>query len=267
MLIAQITDCHVVPPDSDKGKLMATKEYLETAVAHLLALEPRPDVVLITGDLVDDGSAQEYELLAELLAPLKAAIPTYLAPGNHDDRETMRRIMRSHGYDALPESGPLHYVVDLGELRLVSLDTVIPGEPGGILCEERLRWLDARLAEDERPTLIMQHHPPFRTGMVQMDTMGLSGMEREAEIVSKHGHVVRVLCGHLHRTIVSEFAGTVAMTAPSCAHAVELDLRGDGRLAVVREPPAATLHFWHHGSLVSHTSFIGDYGPPYVIAE
>ncbi len=267
MLIAQISDPHVVLPESDKGKLMGTKEHLEAAVGHLLALAPAPFAVLLSGDLVDDGTAEQYELLATILAPLRAKMPVYLAPGNHDDREVMRNVMHAHGYDYLPAKGPLQYVADLGELRLISLDTLVPGEPGGLLCEERLAWLDARLEEDARPTLIMQHHPPFATGLVRMDGMGLSGIDAEAAILSKHDHVERVLSGHLHRTICCRFAKTMAYVAPSCAHAVELDLQTTGRLAVLREPPAASIHFWHQGCLVSHTSFIGDYGPAYVIAD
>lgn len=267
MLIAQISDTHVVPTACEKGKLMRTEEHLRTAVAHLLALRPRPDVVLISGDLVEDGTREEYELFAELLAPLKAEIPIYLAPGNHDEREAMRSVLRNHGYDYLPTEGPLQYAVDLGELRLLSLDTVVPGEPGGYLCEERLAWLDAQLAKDARPTLVMQHHPPFLTGLVRMDGMGLSNVDDEAKVIAKHSNVVRVLSGHLHRSISSGFSGTIAMTAPSCAHAVELDLQTEGRLAVLREPPAASVHLWKDDNLVSHTSYIGDYGPPYVIAE
>lgn len=267
MLIAQISDFHVVPPETEKGKLMGTKKHLERAVEHLLAMKPRPDAVLASGDLVDDGSREEYELLIELLAPLKAEIPVYVAPGNHDDCELMRDLMRAEGYDYLPAEGPLQYSVDLGELRLISLDTVVPGEPGGALDAERLAWLDKTLAEDSRPTVIMQHHPPFATGMVRMDSMGLVDIDKEAAVVAKHEHVLAVLSGHLHRGITSGFAGTVAMTAPSIAHAVELDLRPEGRLAVLREPPAATLHFWVAGNLASHTSYIGDFGPPYVIAE
>lgn len=246
---------------------MRTEAHLADAVTHLLEMQPRPDVVLVSGDLVDDGSLEEYELLAELLAPLKTELPVYLAPGNHDNRDVMREVLGRHGYDYFPEEGPIQYTVDLGELRLVSLDTVVPGEPGGYLCEQRLAWLDERLREDERPTLVMQHHPPFLTGLVRMDGMGLSNAGAQAEVVAKHGHVLRILSGHLHRTISSGFAGTIAMTAPSCAHSVELDLQTEGRLAVVREPRAASVHLWQDGILVTHTSYIGEYGPAYVIAE
>jgi len=246
---------------------MRTVEHLEAAVEHLLSLQPTPVAVLVSGDLVDQGTREEYELLASLLAPLKERIPVYIAPGNHDDRDRMREIMRAHGYDYLPEEGPLQYTVDIGELRLISLDTVVPGEAGGLLCEKRLGWLGDRLAEDSRPTLVMQHHPPFMTGLARMDSMGLAEASNEEAIIRKHPHVLRILSGHLHRTIHAGFGGTVAHVAPSCAHAVELDLRTTGRLAVVGEPPAASVHVWRDGTLVTHTSFIQECGPAYVIAE
>jgi 3',5'-cyclic AMP phosphodiesterase CpdA len=225
----------------------------------------RPDVLIASGDLVDAGSDAQYELLADLLDPLP--LPVYLIPGNHDEREAMRRVLRRRGHDYLPEAGFLHYTVDLGPLRLVALDTVVAGAPGGELCEERLAWLEQSLAASDKPTLVMQHHPPFATGMVRMDAMGLSGAAAEEAIIARHPQVERVLCGHLHRSILRRFGGTLAMTIPSTAMAVELDLRAEGRLAVLAEPPACALHLWQDGQLVSHQSPVGDYGAPHVVSE
>lgn len=243
---------------------MQTQAFLEAAVTHLNAMEPAVDLVLATGDLVEAGTREEYELLVEILEPL--SMPVYMIPGNHDERQMMGQVLREHSRAAyLPEEGFLNYCVDLGPLRLVALDTVVQGEPGGLLCQERLQWLDARLAEEERPTIVMQHHPPFVTGMSQMDDMGLEGSTEEEEIIARYPHVERVLCGHLHRGITRRFGGTIASTCPSTAHAVELDLREPGRLGVVREPPACALHLWRDGALVSHVSYIGDYGPTLVV--
>ena len=86
-----------------------------------------------------------------------------------------------HAY--LPRDGGfLQYCVEDWPLRLIALDTIIPGEPGGRLCEQRLAWLAARLAEQpERATLIMMHHPPFATGIGHMDGMALEAPERLAD--------------------------------------------------------------------------------------
>jgi 3',5'-cyclic AMP phosphodiesterase CpdA len=257
MLLAQITDLHVTVP----GKLLEdhyhTADRLERAVQHLLRLDPRPDAVVITGDLVDYGMAAEYERLVGLLARLP--MPIYVVPGNHDEREAMRAAFGPRGY--LPSEGFLCYQAELGPLRLLALDTNIPGAPGGKLCAERLDWLAARLDEEpERPTVIIMHHPPFATGIRMMDGMGLDGGDSLAGVISRHHNVERILCGHVHRSITRRFAGTIASTCPSTAHQVELDLREQGGLAVIAEPPACALHTWKGGGLVSHLSYIGDYG-------
>lgn len=263
MLVAQISDLHVVPRGGKLDKLMRTPASVEVAVQHLCGLDLAPDAVLVSGDLVDRGSEDEYLLLLELLKPL--TMPVYLIPGNHDDRDVMRAVVRDAGHDYLPESGFLHYACDLGDLRLVALDTVVPGQPGGLLCPQRLAWLDECLAASDKPTLIMQHHPPFKTGMVRMDDMGLEGSEAEEAIVRRHPQVERILSGHLHRSITRRFGSTIASTAPSTAIAVELGLGSPERLAVIPEPPACLLHFWRDDSLVTHLSYVDDFGPAHLV--
>lgn len=260
MIIAQITDTHVTEPGRLAFGVVETAGFLARAVEHLRDLRPRPDVVLATGDLVDVGLPAEYRRLRELLAPLP--MPVYLIPGNHDDREALAREFADHGY--LPRTGFVQYVVEDHAVRLIAVDTVIPGKGGGLLCEERLAWLAARLAEaPRRPTMIFMHHPPFLTGIRGMDALGLTGAEALAEIVRRHPQVERVVCGHVHRPVQVRWAGTVASTAPSTAHQVWLDVREDGRFAFVMEPPACHIHVWRPDTgLLTHTSYIGDFGGP-----
>jgi 3',5'-cyclic-AMP phosphodiesterase len=262
-LLAQITDLHVTIPGGLLDTHYRTAERLARAVEHLLSLDPRPDAIAITGDLVDGGGADEYARLVDLLAPLP--MPIYVVPGNHDERENMRAAFGARGY--FPAEGFLCYEADVGPVRLIGLDTNVPGVPGGRLCEERLAWLESRLADQpERPTILIQHHPPFATGIRAMDWMGLEGKDELCAVVAGHPQVERILCGHVHRAIVRSFAGTIASTCPSTSHQVELDLREHGRLAVVGEPPACALHAWSEETgLVSHLSFIGDYGPVHVV--
>ncbi|HEY0135811.1 MAG TPA: phosphodiesterase [Nannocystis sp.] len=249
MLVAQISDFHVAVPGSQIDRDHQTSAQLERAVAHLGRLRPRPDLVLCTGDLVQDGEGEEYRRLGELLAPL--AMPYYLIPGNHDDREALRAAFAGGGY--LPAQGLLHYVVDAGPLRLIALDTHVPGAPGGVLCEEQAAWLDAWLTEaSERPAIVFMHHPPFRTGIAAMDAMGLADPGALAAVVQRHPQVERVLCGHLHRSIVTRFAGTIASTAPSTGPQLALDLGPNGRAVFGDEPPAFLLHAWDGQRLVTH---------------
>lgn len=257
-----MTDFHVSVAGSAMTRHRRTDERLAAAVAHVAALDPAPDAILCTGDLVDEGSDAEYARLRELLSPLTR--PVYVVPGNHDEREALRRAFADRGY--FPASGRLDYVVDVGPIRVVAVDTNVPGSSGGRLGADGLAWLAATLDEArDRPTVIMQHHPPMTTGMARMDEMGLEDAEAEAAVIARHPHVERILCGHFHRPIAARVGGTLASTCPSTAHQVELDLRRAGRLAVVNEPPAVQLHVWAGGRLVSHTSYVGDHGAPEVL--
>ncbi|UYN96901.1 MAG: phosphodiesterase [Enhydrobacter sp.] len=260
MLIAQISDMHVTAPGELLYRRIDTAGYLERAVAHVEALDPRPDLVLATGDLVDRGTVAEYELLRRLLSPL--SMPVYLIPGNHDRRTTLREVFADHAY--LPRSGFLHYAIDAGDLRLIALDTLVEGKPHGELCEERLGWLANRLAESDKPTLLFMHHPPFDVGISAFDGAKLNvGGERLAELVRGHPNVERLLCGHVHRPIQMRWAGSLASIAPSTAHQAALDLHEGAPLAMAMEPPGLALHLWRPGTgLVTHVSYVGDFGGP-----
>lgn len=262
-LIAQVTDTHIKAKGRRAyGGHVDTHGALDRCVRHLNSLEPRPDVVLVTGDLVDMGRPDEYATLRGLLDCLDA--PYFVVPGNHDDRDALRAAFADHGY--LPQQGEfLHYCVDDHPLRLVGLDSTVPGEPGGLMCDARLAWLDATLGNaPARPTLLFMHHPPFVTGIAHMDVQRCANADRFGAVVARHPQVVRLLCGHVHRSIQVPWYGITASIGPSHSHAVALDLRPDGPSRFVLEPPACALHAWTPGvPIVSYQSFIGDYGGPH----
>lgn len=261
MIIVQISDMHIRAPGQLAYGRIDTASHLARCVEQLRAFTPAPDLVLATGDLVDTGQVDEYRHLRELLAPL--AMPVYLIPGNHDDRDALRRVFGDDGY--LPRDGFVQYVLDEYPVRLIGLDTLVPGQVGGRMCDERLAWLDARLGEaPARPTVVFMHHPPFSTGIVWMDRFGFDGMEAMGEVIGRHPQVERVVCGHLHRPIQARWHGTVVVTAPSTAHQVVLELRDDAPLAFAMEPPAFHVHVWRDGAgLITHTSYVGEFPGPY----
>jgi 3',5'-cyclic AMP phosphodiesterase CpdA len=260
MLIAHISDTHLKLPGKLAYKRVDIAQMLRACVAQLLALDPQPDLIVHTGDLTDFGLPEEYAHLKEILAPLKT--PILAVPGNHDEREAMRAAFATEGY--LPAQGFLHYAVERGPLRLVGLDTVVPGQGGGELCTVRLAWLDAALAaRPGAPTLILMHHPPFVTGIAHMDRIGLQGRAAFAEIVRRHPQVEAILCGHVHRVIRATVGGRPAMIGPSPAHQVALDLRPEGPSAFVLEPPGYMLHRWSDGQLVSHLAVLGQFPGPF----
>ncbi|MCG8417050.1 MAG: phosphodiesterase [Proteobacteria bacterium] len=264
MLLAHITDLHVGMPGSRIFHEFQSHRGLEEAVVHIQKIEPTPDVVVATGDLVDRGHPVEYELLRQVLSPLSQ--PVYVIPGNHDSREHLRAAFADDGY--LPKEGFLHYAIDLGGVRLIALDTVVSGKPHGKLCHERLRWLDETLSgQPEVPTLIAMHHPPFVTGLRGSDLMGLSGRHEFEEILKDHRQVEHVIAGHVHRPITRRLAGCVASTLPSTTTQLVLDLTGNPGIAIRAEPPCVGLHFINENvEWVSHLSFIGDYGEAIVVA-
>src|SRR5690606_11798793 len=168
-----------------------------------------PDVVLLTGDLADGGAPEPYVELRRRLAPLPMAL--YLMPGNHDDRSALREAFPEADY-LRQDPDFLHFDVDLGRLRLIALDSLVPGQVHGALCPRRLEWLAQRLEEQkDKPVVLAIHHPPFKTGIARMDAYGmLEGAEDFAEIVARHPRVERLLCGHLHRAIQVRWAGDAA---------------------------------------------------------
>jgi 3',5'-cyclic AMP phosphodiesterase CpdA len=267
-VLVQLSDTHIVAPGLKLMGRIDTAPLLAASVQDVLALQPQPTAIVVTGDLVDRGSVAEYAHLRTLLQPLiDAGWPLHLLPGNHDAVPALRSA-----WPDLPTLAPLAdaalaphvlFATDLGGLRLVALDTVVAGAPHGTLCDRRLQWLDTTLAEQpDIPTIVAMHHPPFVTGIAHMDGMGLrEGSEGLAAVLRRHPQVERVVCGHLHRTIVRRFGGTVAMTVPSTAHQITLDLRPDGPPAWRMEPAGFAVHTLRDGALVSHIAAAGDFGP------
>lgn len=252
MLIAQISDLHIRPRGLPAYRVSETNMLAHRAIDALRALDPAPDLLVISGDLTDCGLPEEYALLRQMLARLP--MPVLMIPGNHDRREAM--------IEAFPQAadgrGFVGFTHDAGPLRLIGLDTVVPGASHGALCADRLAALGAALAErPEAPTLIFLHHPPFDCGIRHMDRIALlDGREELARLVAANPQVERVLCGHHHRPVQTRFAGTIAQIAPSVAHQVALDLTPDDPGSMVMEPPAFLLHLWHDGVLVTHQAYV-----------
>lgn len=259
MLIAQITDLHVVAPNQLYFGRVAANAQLQEAIAHLNALTPRPDVVIATGDLTDHGTAEEYAVLRDLLRALIP--PVYLIPGNHDHRDVFLEAFADHAYLPRPGASFAQYVIEEYPVRLIGLDTTIPGRGQGRLCAERLAWLDQTLcAAPRQPTLIFMHHPPFRTGIRLVDALGLYGGRQMEAIVARHPQVELVACGHVHRSIQVAWGGTIACTIPSTTSVqAALDLRETMRTNAVMEPRAVQLYLLDPGyGLISHLSYVGD---------
>lgn len=264
MLIGHISDLHVRPEGQLYQGVVDSNAMLEDAVRHLNALHPQPDVVLVGGDIVDHGQPDEYQAACARLAQL--AMPFLVIPGNHDDRENFRTAFADHAY--LPREGPLHWCVDTHPVRLIGLDSCVPGRHHGDIDAAGLQWLrTALLADRAKPTVVLLHHPPFASGIPYMDTYRYMAPEPLAAVLQDFDCIELVLCGHVHRTMLRRWAGTVVASCPSTTTEIALQFAPDAPPQSWLAPPACMLHRWDAAQgMLSHLSAIGRFPGPYGFA-
>lgn len=244
-LLAQLSDPHIGADWSGEG--LDPAATLERTLDAIRALDVQPQAVLVSGDLAEHATLEEYARARSLLERIGA--PIHVLPGNHDDRAALRTAFAVEG----EADAPVHYAADLGPLRLVVLDSTRPGEEGGELDRKRLDALDATLADAPgRPTLLALHHPPVLTGFPVFDRIGLPAGDRAAlaALLERHAQVRLIVCGHVHRTIAGELAGRPVLAAPSTYMQAAPEFAGD-RIALTREPPGFALHAVLDGRLAS----------------
>ncbi len=248
MLIAQITDSHIVPKGSHWEDHPSTEIdlRLSRAIAFLKDLTPRPDAVIVTGDIVDAGDGESYRYFRELIRPL--SIPLYVIPGNHDVRDEMRRNFIDHSY--LPAQGLLNYAIEDFPVRLIGLDTHVEGEDFGSVSEETVLWLDATLQKvPQKPALLFMHHPPAKVGAKVFDEQYICRCDPRFEgLVRKTESLLGIVAGHYHHLFVSSFGGKPCFTAPSLAPTHYVVHPDDPRpIALELDDPAISLHRWMGG--------------------
>jgi 3',5'-cyclic AMP phosphodiesterase CpdA len=219
--IGHISDSHFTASGLLHDRV-PTGETFSAALAALEASGVPVDVVVHTGDVADEGEAGAYTAAAAALAASR--LPVLAVPGNHDDRAAMREHLLG-----LPGStDPLDTVHDIDGLRLVLLDTSIPGRVEGGLDEDQLDRLRSVLREPaEHGTVIALHHPPVPVEVTGLQRLHLTGQDRLAEAIA--GTDVRaVLGGHLHYATTSLFAGVPVFVAPATAYTIALRAPGGG---------------------------------------
>jgi 3',5'-cyclic-AMP phosphodiesterase len=264
MLVAHITDLHLMPRGELAYGRIDTERLVRRALDRLRSLNPRPDLVLVGGDIVDEPSEAAYAVAAELLRGL--GLPVLAVPGNHDERGLFRSLLAEIG--AAGEGPFLQFVEKRGPLTVVGLDTVIQGQAGGELCPERLAFLERSLAAAAGgPTLILAHHPPFAGGVAFMDEIRLKdGCERLEAILAAHPEVLALLCGHHHRGIETLFGGRLCLVTPALVQQVALTLDPSEPPSYVMEPPAFRLLRFDGQRLVSHLAYVEPFGGPHPFA-
>ena len=256
MLIAQISDCHVRADGGRFDELVDTSASLAAVVAELASLPCPPDVVLATGDLTESGTHEEYDRLAELLAPVADRLAPL--PGNHDEPDAFRWAFANRLPVTVTPAADGHcsYVLDEHPVRLVALDTTLLGRHDGCFDDSRAAWLDRVLSEaPQQPTLVFTHFPPFATGLCFMDESGLHDGDRLCEVLAGHPQVRLLTCGHMHRPIMTTAGITAITVCPSTGHQLGLDLHPSAG-SLVDEPPGYLLHRWDGERVVTHTATV-----------
>ena len=211
LTILQLSDLHIFAGPAERLANVPTTRTFAEILASIDAHEPF-DYLVLTGDLAQDEALPTYEKLREMLGPRMDR--TWLVPGNHDDREYLRRVFA----DRAPATGPLTFAFDAGKWRVLGLDTHVPGQVSGRLDPDQLDWLDGELAaEPARPCLVFCHHPPVSIGVDWLDRLSLEEPETLLARMRESDRFRALACGHVHRVSERMVGGACVYTTPSTA--------------------------------------------------
>jgi 3',5'-cyclic-AMP phosphodiesterase len=219
-VIAHVSDTHLLEGGAPLGGVADTVASLERTTGQLSRLGDRLDAIIVTGDVTDLGEPDAYRLVREALEPLALSTGAELVwvMGNHDERAAFRSELLGEA----PSDEPVHRIIQLGGLRIITLDTSVLGYHHGALDEASLAWLDAELrGAAPEGTILAMHHAPIATPLSLMDVLELRGQDALADVV--RGRDIRmILGGHLHYATNGMFAGIPVSVAGATAYTMDL---------------------------------------------
>ncbi|MGC5078358.1 metallophosphoesterase [Agrococcus sp. DT81.2] len=248
--IAHLTDLHLTADGSPLHGAVDADRTLIEAIARLEASGMRPDAVVLSGDLADRGDRTAYERLDAIVTePIRRmGAQLVIASGNHDDRAQLRATMLRDAppqADALAQLGPdapicgIHTVAGL---RIIVLDSSVPGAHWGAVDERQLAWLKGVLeAPAPQGSILVMHHPPMPTFLDVAVMVELRGQEALASALSG-GDVRAIIGGHMHHAVSSTFAGIPVHSTPSLAYTQDLLVEAGGRRGQDGERAIGVLH-------------------------
>lgn len=245
--VLQISDTHIAAHgELVSGRLdtVAAFESLVERISQIRSEIGKVDAIIVSGDLSDDGTADSYKLFKNILGKLD--IPTFVIPGNHDIRCGLRDAFSADGY--LPKVGKLNWHVPLVDFHMIGLDTLVEGMAGGELDISTLAFLSDKLKMlDGAPILLALHHPPFKSGILFMDEIGLQGVQQLQKILKLYDGEVRVICGHIHTMMVVNIVGHIAVSTPSPCSSFAYNLQEDAPVGFMEVEDGCLLHRWSNG--------------------
>lgn len=206
--VVQITDTHLYANPAQKiMNRLKTAESLQAVLSKVKQLTVQPDLLLLTGDLSQDETADSYVYLQQIVSQL--TIPTYWLPGNHDQLGLMSEILQQPPFFT-------DKVIDKHPWKFLLLNSVIPGAVQGELAEETLAWLERELIQSfDQFIAIALHHPPISIGSPWMDAIGLQNSENLLKLIENYPQVKLVCFGHIHQEFQQERAGITYLGTPS----------------------------------------------------
>lgn len=247
--LVHLSDTHFVPP----GQLLTgtghPKARLLELMDSLTASRVEPEALIITGDLADRGEAEAYRELKSLMEPAARELGAEIiwVMGNHDDRQMMRRELLSES----PHDAAYDRVITLGGLRIVVLDSTVPGEHYGELTQDQLLWLETVLSESApEGTILAMHHPPVPCVQDLAVTVELRDQPAFAEVL-RGSDVRSIIAGHLHYSTSATFAGIPVSVAAATCYTQDLFTPGRGTRGRDSAQGLNLVHIYDHA--VMHT--------------
>lgn len=223
-VIAHISDTHFLGGGRPLYGSVQTDEHVNQALAQLEASGAKPEAIVFTGDLADLGEPDAYTRLRALVEPFAERLGAEIiwVMGNHDERPQYSQQL----FDTDPTDAPQDRVYDIGGLRIISLDTSVPGYHHGDLTRSQLDWLaDVLATPAPHGTLLAVHHPPIPTPL--LEAMGMLELQDQSRLagVIRGTDVRAILAGHLHYSTHSTFAGVPVSVAAATCYTLDLSAK------------------------------------------
>ncbi|MEV8266529.1 phosphodiesterase [Microbacterium sp. NPDC076911] len=218
--LLHLSDTHLLAGNPLLGDRYDTMTNLARTLERVEEMRLSPDAIVFTGDLADRGEPEAYRTLREMVEPVaeRMSAPLVWVAGNHDERS----VLRTELLGAEPSQAPIVSVHDVAGLRLIALDTTVPGWHHGDFDDEQLRWLsDVLSTPAPLGTVLAMHHPPLPSHLPVFDILELREQTRLAEVIE--GTDVRaILAGHLHYSTSGTFAGIPVSVASATCYTMNL---------------------------------------------
>ncbi|HEY4225408.1 MAG TPA: phosphodiesterase [Pseudolysinimonas sp.] len=229
--IAHLSDTHYLGGKRPLYGVLDTDRTLARALEQLERSGTNPSAIVITGDLADLGEPDAYERLKAEIEPVAKRMGSQIiwVMGNHDERGPYSSILFCGKAD---DAAPQDRVYDIDGLRIVALDSSVPGYHHGQLTDDQLSWLEEVLAVPAaHGTLLALHHPPLPSPIEIMAIIELQEQQKFADVI--RGTDVRsILAGHLHYSTSGTFAGVPVSVASATCYTIDTSAPQDTLLGV-----------------------------------